>query len=885
MKKTNKTLLLLDGNALLHRAWHALPPLTTKDGRVVNAAYGFAMVLEKMLERFKPDYMVVAWDLPGKTFRHEKFAAYKAQREEKEPELYAQIPIIQEILSAWGVPSVSAEGFEADDVIGTLSTRAKKDGIETIIVTGDQDQLQLVDDTTRVEYFLKGISETKTYDRAAVKEKFGLTPEEFVEYKALRGDPSDNIPGVAGVGEKTATELLQTYGSIDGIYQALADGKLPEKFAKKFEGKQQVAHDSLELVTIVRDMPLKMKWAEAEIGKPDMQKVLAMYRELDFRTLLKKHADRVVNEIPAPPKGAVSAGSRKKSSIEIIRGSVNLDAAIKSFGEDVIGVYVVRQPADLFGTTISAVAVTDAQSTLVVPNPTKEHIEVIGAYLDRANRVVGHDIKALMHALSWRPDNRWVDVMLASYLLHSGSRAHDLASVVAAETDVKLAELPEAYATDKEFERLGEAVRALPGVWLAVEKRLQETDMLKVFVDIEMPLVAVLFDMEQAGVELDVKALEVFSKTLGKTIEQLERKIVKLAGEDFNVNSPSQLATVLFEKLGLPTKGIKKTQSGFSTAASELEKLEDAHEIVPLIGEYREVAKLQSTYVEALPKLVGPDGRIHTTYNQTIAATGRLSSVNPNLQNIPIKTDLGNEIRKAFVAPKGMKLLALDYSQIELRLAAVIAKDAAFIKAFQDGADIHTRTAAEVWGVEESKVTSDQRRAAKAINFGILYGMGSRSLARSTGMSNDEAKDFIDRYFQIHHAIRDYLDNTKIFAREHGYVQSLFGRRRYLPEIQGNVPMLIAMAERMAINMPIQGTAADIMKMAMLSAHGWLTHSGWPAKMLLQVHDELVIECAEEAVDAVARGVKGLMEGVASFEVPLAVNVEVGDNWGEMEAW
>lgn len=883
--QSKKTLVLLDGNALLHRAWHAIPPLTTKDGRVVNAAYGFAVVLDKMLRDLKPDFMAVAWDLPGKTFRHEKFEAYKAQRKEKEPELYAQIPLIQEILSLYGIPSVSAEGFEADDVIGTISQTAKKKKLETLIVTGDQDQLQLVDDTTKVVYFLKGISETKTFDAAAVKDKYGFTPEQIIDYKALRGDPSDNIPGVKGIGEKTAKELISGFESVEGILKAFKDGNLPEKVAKKFVGQEQVARDSLELVTIVRDVPLTFGFDEAKIGPPDMDRLLRLYRDLDFRTLIKKLGGTSTAEAPPVDNmGTVGVTGRKtretpKEASKIVRGAAHVKDALATIGDDSVAILVVEQAPDLFGATLAAVAVSDGTHTAVVPNPNEELLALVKEKIDAAARVVSHDWKRAMHLTGWDADGRMVDLMLASYLLSSGSRSHDLSAVV------PTIAVPESFGTEKELGILGNVAAELPAIAGRMLADLDAAGMSKVYADIELPLIPVLYEMEKAGVAVDVKALEKFSKVLAKKIEELSAKIRELAGEDINVNSPSQLATVLFDRLGLPTKGIKKTTSGYSTAATELEKLEDAHEIVPLIGEYREHAKLQSTYAESLPRLVGADGRIHTTYNQTIAATGRLSSVEPNLQNIPIKTELGNEIRKAFVAEKGNVLIGADYSQVELRLIAVIAKDRPFIDAFRDGADIHTRTASEVWGIPEEKVTGDQRRAAKAINFGIMYGMGPRSLARSTKMSFADAQDFIDRYFQIHHAIRTYLDETKAKAHMDGYVETLFGRRRYLPEIQGNVPMLVAMAERMAINMPVQGTAADLMKMAMLSVDGWLKTSKWPAKMLLQVHDELVIECDEKAADAVARGVQHMMESVATFDVPLAVEVETGKNWGEMREW
>jgi DNA polymerase-1 len=474
--------------------------------------------------------------------------------------------------------------------------------------------------------------------------------------------------------------------------------------------------------------------------------------------------------------------------------------------------------------------------------------------------------------------------MIGSYLLHAGSRAHDLPTVANNMLGVSLPELPESFGKEKDYKRLGEATAALIPIAKTMRKELKDAGGKEVFEEIEMPLAPVLYEMEVEGIKLDVDGLATFSKSLEKQINKLTKSILKHAGTEFNINSPSQLAVVLFETLELPTKGIKKTKKGYSTAASELEKLWDKHEIVPLISEYRELTKLQSTYVDALPKLVKEDGRIHSSFNQTVAATGRLSSSDPNLQNIPIKTELGREIRKAFVAPKGKVLIAADYSQIELRLAAIIAKDKPFIKAFNEGADIHTRTAAEMWEVSEEDVTKEQRRAAKAINFGILYGMGPRALSKSAGVSFSEAKEFIDRYFEIHQSIREYMETTKEQAHEDGYVETLFGRRRYLPEIESGVPMLVAAAERMAINMPMQGTQADIVKKAMLAVDGWLKTSGWPAKMLLQVHDELVLEVEKDAAPAVAKGLKEIMEGIAEFNVPLAVDVEIGPNWGEMKS-
>ncbi len=872
--------LILDGNALLHRAWHALPPLTTRDGRVVNAVYGFAMILEKLLGNLKPAYMAVAWDLPGKTFRHEKYPAYKATRVKKEQELYDQIPIIQGMLKLYGIPSLSAEGFEADDIIGTLSKKGAAKNLENIIVTGDLDALQLVDDSTKILFFQKGISETKTYDAAAVQERFGLSPEQLIDYKAFRGDPSDNIPGVPGVGEKTAAGLLQTYNDLEGILLALKEGKLPDKIAKKLSGHEQTAKDSRELVEIVRDVPISFNAANFKIGKPDVSALVNLFQDLEFKTLLKKYG---VAEEAKATKGT------RNAKAAVIRDLKDVREQLRVLQEaDIVAILLGEKTQDLFGGSLAFAALTNGTTTIVIPEPTAEHLKEIWSAMGSAEHMTTHNLKRLLHLSSDHEvdASRSSDLMIAGYLLGSGTREHDLGSLAHEFLNLRLPAIPVGALDDKGLQIVGSVVSVMIPLHKKLMGALEGAGLKKLYQEIEMPLVPILYRMERAGIKLDGGILEKLSKDFQKELAVLTKKIYRAAGQEFNIHSPIQLAELLFEKLKLPTQGIKKTKSGFSTAAPELEKIEDAHAIVPLIGSYRELAKLTSTYVDTLPALLKDDGRVHTTFHQTVTATGRLSSSDPNLQNIPIKTELGNKIRTAFVAEKGRVLIAADYSQIELRLAAVIAQDQAFVNAFREGADIHTRTAAEVWGVAESEVTSEQRRAAKAINFGILYGMGPRSLARSTGLTMDEARDFIDRYFQIHHAIKTYIDETKIKAHERGYVETLFGRRRYFPEINSGVQMLVAQAERMAINMPIQGTEADIMKMAMIHVDGWMrTAAREKAYMLLQVHDELLFEVDAKFTDEAARAVKQIMETTVALEVPLTVDVEVGDNWGEMKHW
>ncbi len=881
MKSASKTLILLDGNALLHRAWHALPPMTTKAGLVVNAAYGFSIALEKILDEYEPDAMAVCWDLPGKTFRHESYEPYKATREKKPQELFDQIPVIQNILSAFGIPSVSLKGFEADDVIGTLATQGAEHGFHVYIVTGDMDALQLVDERIQVVAFVKGVSETKLYDRKAVQERMGLFPEQLIDYKALRGDASDNLPGIPGIGEKSAVELIEAFGTVDGIFDALKRGEVPSKYAKKLHGHEQTTEHMRRLVTVVRDAPVPFDWKKDAVPPVrDAAKIVPLYRDLEFRTLLRKY-----NDVPPPPEHPEASAKELKGfgkHVTIAKTHGDLTAALKDMAQETVAVLVSVRPADLFGGTKRSVALSDGTSAVVAPEADADMQEAAYAFVKKASVVVGHDLKALMHLTGWRLERKAFDLMIASYLLHAGSRAHDVASIAAEFLKSKLPEVPTVIATDRDAKAVGMAALVFPALAKKLGAALAEQGMTKVFEEIEMPLVPVLYDMERAGIELDTAALATFSKQLQKRIDALTADILKAAGVEFNVNSPSQLADVLFSRLGLPTKGIKKTSTGYSTAASELEKLEGEHAIIPLISEYREISKLQSTYVEALPKLVGKDGRVHTTFAQTVAATGRLSSIDPNLQNIPIRTELGNEVRKAFVAGRGKRLIAADFSQIELRLMAVIAKDEPFIRAFNDGADIHTRTASEIWEIPEDKVTPEMRRNAKAINFGLLYGMGPRALARSTNMSFEEAQQFIEKYFKIHQAVRAYMDAMKAQAHKLGYVETPYGRRRSFPEIASGVPVLVAQAERMAINMPIQGAEADVVKMAMIAVDGWLKKSGWPAQMLLQVHDELVVEADADAAEKVAKGLKEIMETIVHLPVPLEVNVEIGKNWGEM---
>ena len=893
--------VIIDGNAILHRAWHAMPPLSTKDGRVISAAYGFTTMLMKVLKDLKPTHLAVTFDLPGGTFRHDEFADYKAHRVEQPDELYAQIPMVKSVLAGYGIPVYEMPGYEADDVIGTLTKLSPKDA-ETIVVTGDMDTLQLVDKKTRVYSQRKGMSDIVVYDEAAVMERFGLKPSQLIDYKAMRGDASDNLPGLKGVGEVNATLLLKKYGSIEKMYEAVK--KSPNDFKPGIlkaliDGEKDVPL-SKRLVTIVRDLPLKFKLDDAKLRNPDLDKLREVFQDLEFRTLLPK----VEKEYGAPPSAKATGGSSKRkkdvpkkevaaaSKHETFEGESGAKEFVALFkGAKRLALRFGYHGDDRIDPKWSGLAAFDGKKAAVWKSADGTLAAPILKLLADDAVKIGHDLKndliALM-SVGAGFGGLLDDAMLTSYLLNPGSRAHGLADLVFEATG----RVKEAQAS-----LFGEDVSSLADeavqVWSLAEKmraKLEEEGFLKVYETIERPLLPVLSAMEAHGVKVDDVFLKNMETRMRVRIDQLTKAIVKAAGGEFNLNSPAQLQDILFVKLGLPTKGIKKTSTGqLSTGADELEKLRGAHPIIADIFEYREYSKLVSTYVSAIPAMIHPrTKRLHTRYNQAVAATGRLSSSDPNLQNIPIRTELGREIRKAFVADKGNVLIAADYSQFELRIAASISEDPKMMEAFRKGTDIHAVTAAEIWEISESEVTFEQRRAAKAINFGILYGMGANSLAASAGLSREEASDFIKRYLDAFKGLRGYMEQSKAQARSLGYVETLFGRRRFLPDIHSGVPYLKAEAERMAINMPIQGTQADIIKLAMVRLHEKISKEfglGPDAemKMLLQVHDELVFEVKESLAKACAVWIKDIMEKTVALKVPIDVQPKVGKTWGSLE--
>lgn len=893
-----ETLYVLDGNAILHRAWHAMPPLATKDGKLVNAAYGFLLVLLKLLREEKPAYLAVTFDKAGPTFRHEAYEAYKATRVKAPDELYAQIPILHDVLGALGTPIFEVTGYEADDLIGTIATKTAKKDVDTVIVTGDLDTLQLVGPRVRVYTFARGIKEAQIYDEKAVKARYGLAPEQLIDFKALKGDPSDNIKGVHGIGEKTATDLIQQFGSVEELYAALKKKspkaqKLREKLVASLRAGEDDAKLSKDLVTIRRDAPIEFELRTARVGEPDREKLFALFQEFGFRSLIDKLPGAGGEPVDQSTSRPVK---KKKTEYRLLRTAAEVATLAEELRRtECFVVRAVPRSDDIFSRGLIGVAFSWGEGAAAfVP---REHLAALMPLLHDPKKIkIGHDLKRDLHYL-WRDiDGPLEDVMVASYLLAPGSRAHELPDLVFEHFGRELAPPPlqGALLAPLVADVYKQACEEADLIWQLRSRLLTELEarsQTKLFHEIEMPLIPVLAAIERYGVRVDVAYLKEMASTMHGKLAALSKKIYKLAGEEFNISSPAQLKKILFEKLKISAARVRKTATGeLSTAAGELERLRGAHPIVDLIFEHRELSKLVSTYVEALPELVRKEtGRVHTTFNQTVTATGRLSSSNPNLQNIPIRTELGREIRKAFVAPRGYLLLSADYSQIELRIAAAIASVRRMMQAFRDGVDIHVATAAEIWNVPLEKVTKEQRRAAKAINFGIIYGIGPTSLAESAGISFAEAKEFIQRYFDVYPELLEYMDQMKAKAASVGYVETMFGRRRYLPEITSGVPQVRAAAERMAINMPIQGTATgDLAKLAMLAVHAWILEefgigNEAEVKMVMQVHDALVFEVKQSLAPRVAKKIKDLMEHVHEFQVPIVVDIEVGRSWGELK--
>ena len=900
-----RTIAVIDGNSLIHRAFHALPPtMTAPDGRPTNAAFGFVSMLLKMIADLRPDGVVVAFDLGKPAFRVEALAQYKVHRPPTDPQLKAQFPMVKKLLTALDIPIVELEGWEGDDILGTLAKRGGDAGIRMLLVTGDRDAFQLVNDNVAVVTTKKGITDIVTYGPADVLERYGVTPAQVPDYLGLKGDTSDNIPGVPGVGEKTAAKLLQEYGSLDEVL-ARAD-EISGKVGESIRDNRDAALASRVVATIVLDVPVDIDLSAVEFGGFDVHELAAAFGELRFTSLLDRAlalragtgAGHVGEARPATPVALAAAvevvpveagppaaaGPAPRDARALITGAA---AATRvrdwiAAGEDWLGVAIDDGAgASLFGDRRDLAVAKGAEVALVDP----AEADSVLAELLASGMLAAADAKWLMQQ-ACPPDEakpcdpaadsidpaRILDVAVAAYLLESNRSSYELSALHA---DYLGAALSEA---DETTPLAAVLARATADLAAELEQRLERDGSAEVFRTIEMPLVPVLVRMERVGVGLDSGVLVDLSADAVGSIDALRSEIHGMAGCEFLVDSPKQLAEVLFEKMGLPPG--KKTKTGFSTDASVLAGLAPIHPIAEKIVEYRELTKLKSTYLDALPRMLGEDRRIHTSFNQTVAATGRLSSSNPNLQNIPVRTEYGRRIRAAFVpAEPGDVMVSTDYSQIELRILAHLSGDQGLIDAFTSGMDFHQATAARVFGVDPQLVEPGMRARAKAVNFGIVYGQSAFGLADTLKISNAEAQTMIDRYYAAYPRVRAYLDETVAEAHKNGFATTLFGRKRRIPELSSSNHNLRAFGERTAMNHPMQGTAADIMKLAMIEVDTCLRASDLNARMLLQVHDELVFESPVGEVEPLSAMVVEAMSGVAQLAVPLEVSVASGPNW------
>ena len=879
-------IMLIDGNSIVNRAFYGVPLLTNGEGRYTNGVYGFLNILFKLLDEEQPDYLAVAFDLHAPTFRHRTFDGYKGTRKGMPEELREQMPLLKEVLQAMHIPIFEQEGFEADDILGTLSALAEKNGIVPVVVSGDRDLLQLAWETlkVRIPKTKGGRTETEDYYAADVQAKYGVTPAEFIDMKALMGDASDNIPGVPGIGEKTAAKIIMQYHDIETAIAHAAEIK-PKKASENLAAYQEQARLSKFLATIVRDMPLEWDKETLKIGDMFNQTAYELVKRLEFKSMFSRF------------EGSASAPKQAEQTYRFVadrEGAKEVLAALKKGEVGYAFVYENEegQGLALYQEQLGGVWMEASMAFLM-----QELLEIFQPFFaDSAYRKIGHDVKKdirFLRSYGYDGFTAEFDTAIGAYILNATGSSYEYDDIAAAFLNETYPSQEEVFGkgrTKKAFAALPEAERTAYGARQAeiffrarkvMEERLAENEQKSLFYDMEMPLIYVLADMEKYGIKVDKAALLAYQKRLGESLDGMEEEIYTLAGEKFNINSPKQLGVILFEKLGL--KGGKKTKTGYSTAADVLEKLRTAHPIVERILHYRQLAKLKSTYADGLLAVMDAETeKIYSTFNQTITATGRISSTEPNLQNIPVRLELGRELRKIFI-PESAEFCFLDadYSQIELRVLAHISGDESLIAAFKSNQDIHRMTASQVFHVPFDEVTPLQRSNAKAVNFGIIYGKGAFSLGQDLGISRKEAEEYINAYFARYPKIKTFMEDTIKNGTKNGYVSTLWNRRRNMPELQSSNFMQRAAGERAAMNMPIQGTAADIIKLAMIKVHRALQEGGYRSRLILQVHDELLIEAYKEEKEAVAKILKENMEHAADLLVPLDVDVHEGASWFE----
>jgi len=882
-----KKFAVIDGKSVFYRGYYAMPNLAAKDGTPTGGVYGFAVMALEVIRRLKPDYVAVAWDKPKTNIRRrlEMYPEYKAGRKPPPPDFYEQIPVLHELLRAFGWPLYELDDYEADDIMGTLAVQARAKGIETLLVTSDLDMLQLVNGNVKVYALKTGLSNIELYSPNTFEARYGLKVDQFLDLKALKGDSSDNLPGVPGIGEKTAIDLLQHYHTLEGVYMNLP--LIKESVRKKLEAGKKLAYLSKEIGRIWLDAPLQLDLNEVDGHHIQPAKIRELFEKLEFKSL----ARQLPQVMQAALDGEVQAVLRPGKTLDGGKGLlVDTNEKLAKLKLPLDGqVFVHSRSKGKLGLVPDLLVLSADGKTTQIVDLTKVSAKSVLNVFKGTAPLVGYDVKSTLKALlSLGADTLpsvGYDVLIGAFLINSLRREQTLTEL--ARADLGYGGDPfEKLERDAFIRRAPEMIAAIRALYEEQSKELASIPKLtELAVDIEWPVIPVLAHMEHEGIKLDVGYLKKVDGEIQDMVRDIEQKIYTLAGEQFNIGSPSQLAEILFGKLhlALSTAGIKKGKTGYSTAASELDKLRGQHEIIDLITQWREVTKLKNTYIDTLPLLIDDNSRVHTTFNLTIAQTGRLSSTDPNLQNIPVRTELGRQIRTAFIADPGNKFVSADYSQFELRLSAALSSDQELIDMFNCDIDIHTATAAQVYGRQHEDVTKQMRRTAKVVNFGILYGMSPHGLSAATGMTYEQSQRFIRDYTAIRKPLIAYLEGLKERARKDGYVETLFGRRRPMPDIHSSNFAVRSAAERAAMNMPIQGTEADLMKLAMIRVDGKLRAMDCGCMQLLQIHDSILVECPEAEVEKVAKVLKDEMEGIyPKLPVKLTVDTTIGDNWGEL---
>ncbi|WP_312285890.1 DNA polymerase I [Terrisporobacter sp.] len=881
----DKRLIIIDGNSIINRAFYALPDMSNSDGLKTNAIYGFTRMLFKIIDDYKPTHISVAFDMKAPTFRHKEFTEYKAGRKKMPDELGQQLEPLKELLDTFNIHRMEMAGYEADDLIGTVSKMGEDNDFKVYIVTGDKDAIQLASNKTTTLITKKGVGEVEEYNYDSVIERYEMTPTQFIDLKGLMGDKSDNIPGVPGIGEKTGIKLIKEFSSVENLIENTE--QLKGSVKKKIEENKEQAVFSKKLATIIRDVPIEVTLDELSFGDYDKNAVIEEFKKFGFNTLIKQVL-------------SMDSGSEESAVEEKIDLNINHLDNVEEFKKELeknnkLFIKTVKKVGNILDKNIQYVFVSSNGTDIYYLSG--EELELIKDIISNEEiKKIGYNLKddyLAFKSYNMEMNNIFFDIAIGEYLIDSKSSTSYECSDIAMKYLTKKVKSQEEIlgkgAKAKKFQDLdmeelseyfGEMINVVYNVYPIMEKAFKDMDMEYLFYDVEMSLVEVLGSMEYYGIAVDKNQLKDLGDKFKNIIANLEEEIFSLAGEKFNINSPKQLGVILFEKLELPV--IKKTKTGYSTNADVLEKLRDKHEIIDKITEYRQIVKLNSTYVEGLSNIINPiSGRIHSSFNQTITTTGRISSTEPNLQNIPVKTEMGREIRKVFIADENSKLVDADYSQVELRVLAHMSGDEHMIEAFQNHVDIHSKTASQIFGIDVNEVNSTQRSEAKAINFGIVYGKTDFGLSQDLNIPVAKAKAYIESYFANYSSIKDFMDKVIEQAKEKGYVLTEFNRRRYIPEINSSNFMVRKQGERFAMNAPIQGSAADIIKIAMVNVYNRLKDEQLKSKLILQVHDELIVEAVEEEIDKVSKIVKEEMESAVNLQVHLDVDLNVGDSWYE----